>query len=264
MNRRGFAKQALLSLGTAAALHPLPSAGSPALLAHERTAPNVHMPRAEDRKSAREDCQPSGEARPAGAVPGQIENFWRKTLAASAREPLRSTVEKVNARLPYLKYRVTFRSLGGVKVQGWLSKPVQSGANRKPLPAIVTAPGYGGWQQGITLSECQRGYVVLQVYPRSQGESEKFWKIDGPDKLTWHISQPQGYYYQGAYVDVIRGIEYLISRPDVDTANIGIMGTSQGGALPWPSRHWMAEFEWEYATFRFSAIYGLRPRSQTL
>ncbi len=55
------------------------------------------------------------------------------------------------------------------------------------------------------LDDCQRGYAVLQVYPRSQGESADFWKIDGPDKLTWRVDQPEGYYYQGAYVDVMRG-----------------------------------------------------------
>lgn len=160
-----------------------------------------------------------------------INQFWQKTLAEVAKEPLDAHVEKVKAYLPYFKYEVTYHSLGGVTIQCWLSKPIQQGASPKPLPAIVTVPGYGGWQQGITLSECQRGYIVLQVYPRGQGESEKFWKIDGPDKLTWRIAHPEGYYYQGAYVDVIRGIDYLLTRPDVDKSEIGIMGTSQGGGI---------------------------------
>jgi cephalosporin-C deacetylase len=81
------------------------------------------------------------------------------------------------------------------------------------------------------LDECQRGFIILQVFPRSQGESEELWKIDGPEKLTWKIERPEGYYYQGAYADVIRGVDYLISRPDVDPKRIGIMGTSQGGGI---------------------------------
>jgi cephalosporin-C deacetylase len=81
------------------------------------------------------------------------------------------------------------------------------------------------------LDDCQRGYAVLQVYPRSQGESAELWKIDGPDKLTWRVDQPEGYYYQGAYVDVIRGVDYLLSRTDIDVSRIGAMGTSQGGGI---------------------------------
>jgi len=46
------------------------------------------------------------------------------------------------------------------------------------------------------LDDCMRAYS-LQIYPRSQGESADLWKIDGPDKLTWHIAHPEGYYYQG-------------------------------------------------------------------
>lgn len=168
----------------------------------------------------------------------KIDHFWQETLSEVASEPLDAKVEPVKAYLPYFKYRVTFRSLGGVTVQGWLSKPAHLPAKQKRLPAIVTVPGYGGWQQGITLSECQRGYIVFQVYPRSQGESEKFWKIDGPDKLTWHISSPMNYYYRGAYVDVIKGIDYLLSRPDVDKSRIGLMGTSRAAVSFLLLQHW--------------------------
>jgi cephalosporin-C deacetylase len=81
------------------------------------------------------------------------------------------------------------------------------------------------------LDECQRGYAILQVYPRSQGPSADLWKIDGPDKLTWRLSRPEGAYYQGAYSDVIRGVDYLVSRSDIDRDRIAIAGTSQGGGI---------------------------------
>lgn len=86
-------------------------------------------------------------------------------------------------------------------------------------------------QHGITLSECPRGYIDLQIYPRSQGESTKFWKIDGLDTLIWHILNSESYYDQGAYVDVIKGIDCLLSTPDVDKSKVGLVGTSQGGGI---------------------------------
>ena len=162
---------------------------------------------------------------------GGIQAFWDKTRAQLAAEPLDALVEPLKEPLPYRKYRVTLRGLGGVKFRAYLGVPVRGESPAVALPAIVTAPGYGGTQQGIMLDECQRGYVVLQVFPRSQGESEELFKIDGPEKLTWHIGAPEGYYYQGAYADLLRAVDFLTSRPEVNPRRIGIMGTSQGGGF---------------------------------
>ncbi|HTM51212.1 MAG TPA: acetylxylan esterase [Bryobacteraceae bacterium] len=157
--------------------------------------------------------------------------FWKATLARLAAEPLDSTVEDTREPLPYKKFRVEYRSLDGVRVRAFLALPVRGGESPRPLRAVVTIPGYGGLQQGVMLDECQRGYAILQVYPRSQGPSADLWKIDGPDKLTWRLSRPDGAYYQGAYADVIRGVDYLVNRPDIDRDRIAIAGTSQGGGI---------------------------------
>lgn len=161
----------------------------------------------------------------------EINVFWQTTLHRSSQEPLEAEVEPVNDPLPYKKFRITYRSLGGVKVRAYLGLPIRGESPQRKFPCIVTAPGYGGTQQGVMLDDCQRGYAVLQVYPRSQGESADLWKIDGSDKLTWHIEKPEGYYYQGAYLDVIRGVDYMLSRADIDPARVGAMGTSQGGGI---------------------------------
>ncbi len=160
-----------------------------------------------------------------------ISSFWRSTLSRLASETLEVTVEDTREPLPYKKYRVEYRSLGGIRVRAYLAVPIRGGQTPRPFPAVVTAPGYGGSQQGIMLDECQRGYVILQVFPRSQGPSEELWKIDGPDKLTWKLAQPDGAYYQGGYSDVIRGVDYLLTRDDIDRERIAIAGTSQGGGI---------------------------------
>ncbi len=161
----------------------------------------------------------------------EIESFSRTTLQKAAQEPLEAEVEPVTEPLPHRKFRVTYRSLGGIRIRAYLGVPIRGEGPERGLPCIVTAPGYGGSQQGVMLDDCQRGFAVLQVYPRSQGESADLWKIDGPDKLTWHLDTPEGCYYQGAYVDVIRGIDYLLSRTDIDASRVGAMGTSQGGGI---------------------------------
>ena len=164
-------------------------------------------------------------------VAPEIESFWRATRERLAAQPLDAQVEKAAESLPYGKFRITLRSLGGVRVRAWLALPVRGEAKAQRWPVIITAPGYSGTAQGTPLSECQRGYAVLQVYPRSQGDSAELWTIDGPDKLTWHLEAPDGYYYQGAYADIMRAIDYVASRPDLDGARIALVGGSQSGGL---------------------------------
>ncbi len=161
----------------------------------------------------------------------ELRVFWQRTGEALAAEPLEAQVEPVVEPLPYKKFKLTLRSLGGVRVRGWLALPVQGEAPAKPWPVIISTPGYGGPQQGVMLGECQRGYAILQIFPRGQGDSAALWNIDGPDKLTWRLDRPEGAYYQGAYADVIRAIDYVVSRPDLDANRIALVGTSQGGGI---------------------------------
>jgi cephalosporin-C deacetylase len=165
------------------------------------------------------------------AIRPEIHAFWQKTLAQLAADPMDAEVEQLKEPLPYRKYRVTLRGLAGIRFRALLALPVQGESKATPLPAIVTMPGYGGTQQGVMLSECMRGYAVLQVFPLWQGESEVLGKFEGQDKLTWNSAQPEGAYYQIGYTDVIRGIDYLVSRADIDASRIGLAGTSQGGGI---------------------------------
>jgi cephalosporin-C deacetylase len=160
----------------------------------------------------------------------QIDAFWDKTKAQLALIPINAKIEKVNEPLAYQKYLITVQSLNNVTVAGFLSIPVQGEGGAKPWPVLVTACGYSGRGQGVDLNECQRGYAVLQVYPRGQGESEKYFKLKG-DKVSTNLVTPEGAYYQGGYSDVMRMIDYVITRKDIDPNRIAMVATSQGGGI---------------------------------
>ncbi|GAA4749651.1 cephalosporin C deacetylase [Flavisolibacter ginsenosidimutans] len=159
-----------------------------------------------------------------------IDSFWKKTKEELALVPVNAKVESIKEAIPYRKFFITVHSLGDVEVAAFLSLPVQGEGGAKPWPVIVTTPGYGGDQQGVMLSECQRGYAILQVFPRGQGESAKYFKLSG-DKLTSKLDAPEGAYYQGAYADVMRMIDYIVTRSDIDSNRIAMVGTSQGGGI---------------------------------
>lgn len=159
----------------------------------------------------------------------QIGAFWKKTLAALAEVPAEAHVKKLKDSLPYQVFAITVQSLDKIRIAGYLSVPRQQTAKQTRFPVIVSASGYSG-DQGVHLKECRRGYAILQVYPRGQGPSEKYWKPDG-DKLSAHLNTPDEAYYRGGYADVIRMIDYVASRPDMDSSHIAMVSSSQGGGI---------------------------------
>lgn len=170
-------------------------------------------------------------ATPPDSLADKISGFWDMTKQRLAAEPMEAEVVPTKDALPYHTYKVKLRGLNSIYFYVMMSIPVQGEAPAKPWPVIITTCGYGvSAGQGIMLSECQRGYIILQVYPRGQGLSSDLFKIEG-DKLTMNGEKPDGAYYQGCYADMIRTIDFAMSRPDIDHNRIALMSTSQGAGI---------------------------------
>src|SRR5262245_26998590 len=116
-------------------------------------------------------------------TPDEIDRFWRRTVDRARQTPLGMKIEELPEKLPYRKFRLTYRSLDGVPVRAYLGVPWEKQPRR--LPVIVDGPGYSGWGFTVDLSDCQRGYLVLQVYPRGQGESATLWKVAPNAECAW-------------------------------------------------------------------------------
>jgi cephalosporin-C deacetylase len=167
-----------------------------------------------------------------------IRNFWEKTLALLTEVRLDALVESVEPEDALLKEgtnksrfisRVTMSSFENRRIRAWYALP--RGAPRSAgWPAILELPGYSGIQPP-SLQLLHYGYAVLTLYPRSQGESLKEWQIDSDTKLTYHITDRERYYYRGAFMDCVRGMDFLASRPEIDANRIGVLGISQGSGL---------------------------------
>jgi cephalosporin-C deacetylase len=174
--------------------------------------------------------------------PTDLRAFWQNTLTAARATPLNLQIEKIRYPAGHWVYKLTYSSLGNIPIRAYLSTPVntiRSGRTPKPVPLIVTTTGYGGSEFAQTLSECQRGYAMLQVYPRSQGESGELWRVEPKAHQAWiqhGRPGPEGFYYQGAVMDLVRAIDAVLSLQsglahEIDPARLGVNGTSQAGML---------------------------------
>ncbi|MBM3222793.1 MAG: acetylxylan esterase, partial [Candidatus Tectomicrobia bacterium] len=57
------------------------------------------------------------------------------------------------------------------------------------------------------------------------------WALEHSTKLTYHVTDKERFYYRGAYMDCVRGLDFLASRPEIDASRLGMWSRSQGGGL---------------------------------
>ena len=95
---------------------------------------------------------------------------------------------------------------------------------------MLAVPGYSG-DKSIPTHLVSSGFSVLTLYPRGQGESRHEWELESGTKLIYCVDDKEEYYYRGAYMDCVRGLDFPCSRPEVDAACLGMWSRSQGGGF---------------------------------
>ena len=131
--------------------------------------------------------------------------------------------------------QVSFATLGGERVYGFLSKPAGGG----PFPAIVTVPGAGPGL-GPDLALPKEGFAVLlmNVFPypvpidpaERQRVHDEFNEKLGMRYCFVNADNRETYYYRPIFLGVDRAVDWLADQPFIDRGRIGFDGTSQGGA----------------------------------
>src|SRR5256885_11702509 len=80
--------------------------------------------------------------KPDVAVPDDLDQFWKATLAAAREHELAARFARVDTGLVAVEtHDVTFAGYGGAPVKGWLHLPAQRTGR---LPAVVEYVRYGG------------------------------------------------------------------------------------------------------------------------
>ncbi len=126
-------------------------------------------------------------------------------------------------------YRVWFTAFEGVQTYGIVLVPQGKG----PFPALICVHGMAGTPEGVCgladpdyhnrfgLKAAERGYIAFA--PLDMNTQKKRVWLDRKATLVGQRLQGMEQY------KMVRVVDYLVSRPDVDARHIGAYGISWGG-----------------------------------
>lgn len=170
-------------------------------------------------------CDPEAIVSPIDAQ-DDFDQFWSDRLGELAQTAPQYRLALMPEHSDDVRrtYRVDMVSWGGEPITGVLCEPVAEGC----YPVMVSFLGYDcqPWFENPSASP-QR--IDFTLCTRAQGLSRDF--SEPADFCTRGLSSRDTYYYGGAFLDCVRGIDFVCSLPKADMNRIYAGGGSQGGAF---------------------------------
>jgi cephalosporin-C deacetylase-like acetyl esterase len=161
----------------------------------------------------------------------------------SEKTPLRTRFLGVEERDGYRYEKIIYESLPGFYVPANVYLPAKG---QGPFPAILMPVGHSPegkeGERTTAIGLARKGFVVLKYDPIGQGERLQYYDPDLRTSKVGPTTQEHSHANGHAVLigenvaryrvwDGIRGIDYLLTRKDVDSQRIGVTGCSGGGTL---------------------------------
>lgn len=183
------------------------------------------------------------QIRPVTAEPKDFDRFWQQGRKALDAIPLETKME----RLPDLStskvdvFHVSFQNVGsGIsktsRIYGILAIPKTSSPEQR-FPALLRVPGAGVRPYTGSVSMAERGFITLEIgihgipvtLPASVYDDLRSGALNR--YMLYNLDDKDSYYYRRVYLGCLRANDFLVSLPQYNGRDLGVIGSSQGGAL---------------------------------
>jgi dipeptidyl aminopeptidase/acylaminoacyl peptidase len=170
----------------------------------------------------------------------------KKFFEYDPAKPLEARVVERKEEEESIREKIVYRGVRGFLVPGYLEWP--KGRGEGPYPIVLLLHGWSGsresgWKEGGYLSGSnlrqsllEKGFAIFAIDAQTHGErmAENDYGMvndytpEGGEALRKnYFTLPE--IYQQTVCDYRRGLDYLATRPEVDSERIGALGYSMGG-----------------------------------
>jgi dienelactone hydrolase len=146
--------------------------------------------------------------------------------------PLAPQVQELPATNGVVQFHFSFAAGPEQRVPGLLMKAAGSSGRR---PVVIALHGTGGTKENmLSLAHklADRGFIAVAIDARYHGERTKAGKgaVEYNEAIAraWRDGREHPFYFDTVW-DVMRLVDYLETRDDVDPGRIGLIGISKGG-----------------------------------
>ena len=175
---------------------------------------------------------------------GKVKEILLRILGPfPAKTPLNAKITGVVKKKGYRIEKVLYESMPGFYVSGCLFIPEGIKGKR---PAILNVIGHTGiafrgeGYQVLIHNLVKKGFIVFAIDPVGQGERLQYYDPEKKSSLIGGATSEHSYFGNQCFLigvspgryftwDGIRGIDYLLTRKEVDPQRIGVTGISGGG-----------------------------------
>jgi cephalosporin-C deacetylase len=158
-------------------------------------------------------------------IPEDFDPYWQCLLEELASYAARPQIDLIPLRSTDFAtlYGVRLTSIGPYRLFGYLSIPTGDG----PFPAIYYAPKYQSVLEIIpqgTANLLRSQYITFSLASRGQRNADTPYAAMFPGLLTEGIANAESYIFRGIAADSVRGLEFLLTRPELDSSRVVMIG----------------------------------------
>ncbi len=174
--------------------------------------------------------------KPYTTEPSDFLSYWNNVINEARETPLSPRMvllperctDKVNV------YEVSYQNIRpGSRTFGILCVPKAPGK----YPALLRVPGAGVRPYYGDVNTAEKGAITLEIgiHGVSVTQPQAFYDLLSNGAVNGYFYQNtdnrDGMYYKRVFVGAVRGVDFITSLPEFDGKNLGVTGSSQGGAL---------------------------------
>lgn len=171
-------------------------------------------------------------AAPAAAAPSRpkdFDAFWASARRELAAVPLdaRLTPDPEHTDADTACFKASYASLHGITIHARYCRPARAGK----FPAVLIVPWYSKGAIPPPLSLAKRGIAALEFQARGYEVDQSSYPLDNSWYILRGLETPETYIYREIVSHALRGVDFLVLRPEVDASRLAVMGASQGGGV---------------------------------